>query len=70
MFMDPDGFGPFLAESGSGQTNTPIPIPEDFKAKPTLHLHIYKTFLKSLHKIILLHLLSNKISFHFEEELI
>ena len=24
MFMDPDGFGPFLAESGSGQTNTAL----------------------------------------------
>ena len=56
MFRDPDGFGPFW----------PNPDP----AKPTLHLHIYKTFLKSLQKIILLHLLSNKISFHFKEELI
>ena len=56
MFRDPDGFGPFW----------PNPDP----AKPTLHLHIYKTFLKSLHKIMLLHLLSNKISFHFYEELI
>ena len=44
--------------------------PNPDPAKPTLHLHIYKTFLKSLHKIMLLHLLSNKISFHFEEELI
>ena len=40
--------------------------PNPDPAKPTLHLHIYKTFLKSLHKIMLLHLLSNKISFNFD----